>query len=469
MTTTIDQLKIWMEIPYENEHVEFKEAKEQFDQGKLIKYCVALANEGGGKFILGVTNRRPRTVVGTKAYQSLKKIEVMLYDTLKLHVESEELNHPEGRVVIFHIPSRPVGTALNYHGSYYMRVGDELVAMTWDKIKQIVAEDTSAFLSQTAMGDLEAEKITTLLDTQSYFDFLKLPYPSTREAMLEKFVGEKLINKIGARYEITNLGAILFAKQLQEFDKLAYKAPRVVVYEGTDKLRTRLDKTESKGYAVGFDGLLGLINSQVPANEVIGRALRENIRMFPEIAIRELVANALIHQDFNETGISVMVEIYKDRVEISNPGKPSIQPERFIDEYQSRNEKLANLMRRMGICEEKGSGIDKVIKSSEVFQLPAPDFRVSEKRTIAVLFAHQDFEKMDSRDRIRACYQHCCLRYVMNQRMTNQSLRERFKLPEKRAETVSRIIRDTLNANKIKMADKNTSSMRYRNYVPYWA
>lgn len=135
----------------------------------------------------------------------------------------------------------------------------------------------------------------------------------------------------------------------------------------------------------------------------------------------------------------------------------------------SRNEKIANLMRRMGICEEKGSGIDKVIQSVEVYQLPPPDFRMSEKRTIAIMFAPQDFEKMDRGDRIRACYQHCCLRYVMNEKMTNQSLRERFKLPEKKSETVSRIIRDTLNTNKIKLSDKKAASIRYRSYLPYWA
>ncbi len=469
MTTTADQLKVWMNVPYENENIEFKEAKEQFDHDKLIRYCVALANEGGGKLILGVTNRRPRNIVGTNAFQNLKKVEIGLYDTLKIHIESEELKLPDGRAVIFHIPSRPVGTAINYQGSYYMRVGDELVAMTWDKIKQIVAEDTSAFLSQVAMTDLDAEKVVSFLDTQSYFDFLKLPYPSTREAVLEKFISEKLINRTGHCYEITNLGAILFAKELQKFERLVNKAPRVVVYEGSNKLNTRSDKTIAKGYANGFGSLLEFIMSQVPANEVIGRAFRENLQMFPEIAIRELVANALIHQDFNETGMSVMIELYKDRLEISNPGKPFILPERFIDEYKSRNEKLANLMRRMGICEEKGSGVDKVIQAAEVYQLPAPDFRVSEKRTIAILFAHQDFEKMDGRDRVRACYQHCCLRYVMNETMTNQSLRERFKLSEKKSAIVSQIITKTFESGKIKLDEDVSTSRKYARYVPYWA
>lgn len=469
MPATLDQLKIWMEVPYENENIEFKEAKEQFDRDKLIRYCVALANEGGGKLILGVTNRRPRHVVGTKAFNNPKKIEITLYDTLKIHIESEELTHPDGRVLIFHVPSRPVGAALNYQGSYYMRVGDELVAMTWDKIKQIAAEDSSVFLSQVAMTGLDAEKVVSHLDTQSYFDFLKLPYPSNREAVLEKFISEKLINKIGPHYEISNLGAVLFAKDLQKFERLANKAPRFVVYEGTNKLNTRLDKSITKGYASGFGGLLEFIMNQVPANEVIGRAFRENFQMFPEIAIRELVANALIHQDFNETGMSVMIELYKDRLEISNPGKPFILPERFIDEYKSRNEKLADLMRRMGICEEKGSGVDKVIQAAEVYQLPAPDFRVSELRTSAILFAHQDFKKMDGRDRVRACYQHCCLRYVMNETMTNQSLRARFKLSETKSAIVSQIITKTLESGKIKLGDDVSNSKKYAKYVPYWA
>jgi ATP-dependent DNA helicase RecG len=137
---------------------------------------------------------------------------------------------------------------------------------------------------------------------------------------------------------------------------------------------------------------------------VIGKALRQEVKMFPEIAVRELVANALIHQDFTETGASVVVEIYSDRIEISNPGKPFIPPERFIDEYQSRNERLADLMRRLRICEEKGSGIDKVVQTAEVYQLPAPDFRLGEHRTIAILFAHRNFDDMDRNDRVRACY-----------------------------------------------------------------
>ena len=147
------------------------------------------------------------------------------------------------------------------------------------------------------------------------------------------------------------------------------------VYTGNSKLETRIDQVGTKGHAVGFQGLVRFIMGQLPQNEVIEDALRKQVKLVPEIVIRELVANALIHQELREEGTSVMVEIYARRVEISNPGEPIVPVERFIDGYQSRNERLADFMRRFGICEEKSSGIDKVIQAAEVYQLPAPDFR----------------------------------------------------------------------------------------------
>lgn len=191
--------------------------------------------------------------------------------------------------------------------------------------------------------------------------------------------------------------------------------------------------------------------------------------MFPKQALRELIANALIHQDFLVTGTSVMIEMYTDRVEFSNPGIPPIRVERFIDEYRSRNEQLADFMRRFGICEEKGSGIDKVIHATEVYQLPAPDFRAGENRTTTVLFAHQDFASMSQSDRMRACYQHCCLLYVSNKRMSNKTLRERFRLNKSKVTTVSHVISATKEAGLIKPDESESTSTRYARYFPFWA
>lgn len=470
--TNLDTINHWLTSPAENEHLEFKEAKQQFDTTKLLRYCVALANEGGGHLVFGVTDKPPRQVVGSQAFATvsdLNTIKARIVEKLRIRVDIVELTHSDGRVLVFEIPSRPMGQPLNFDGAYLMRAGEGLVPMTPDQLKRIFAEGEQEWSLRPAMTGCDGEKVVQLLDTQSYFDLLNLPYPATREAVLERFAGERLIEHAGGFWSITNLGALLFAKKLDQFERLARKAPRVIVYEGTSKLKTKSDKPVNKGYAIGFQGLVEYINGLVPSNEIIEQAFRREVKMFPEIAVRELVANALIHQDLTETGASVMVELYADRMEISNPGKPFISPDRFIDEYQSRNERLADLMRRLGICEEKGSGVDKVIQAAEAYQLPAPDFRVGEVRTSAVLFAHKEFEDMDRNERIRATYQHCCLRYVMNEKMTNQSLRDRFKLPESKTATVSQAIAATVDVGKIKLADPDQASTRYRSYTPFWA
>ncbi|MGI8656680.1 MAG: ATP-binding protein [Pyrinomonadaceae bacterium] len=470
MSTTLEELARWMAAPRENENLEFKAAANQYDNTKLFGYCVAIANEGGGKLILGVSDAPPREVVSTAAFNNPAGIQRKIFDKLRFRVEVEELTHPSGRVVIFHIPSRPRGTAYHLDGAYLMRAPDNTVPMSEDQLRRIFDEGKPDWLMQTAREGCSASDVIRLLDTQSYFDLMKLPYPANRDAVLDRFGSEKLILYTGRDFSITNLGAVLFAKRLDEFEGVSRKAPRVVVYVGLNKLEdSRLIGSGTKGYAVGFEGLIEFINSQIPSNEVIGRALRTEVKMFPEIAIRELVANALIHQDFNETGTSVTIELYSDRLEITNPGKPIISPDRFIDEYQSRNEKLADLMRRFGICEEQGKGIDKVIAHVEVWQLPAPDFRLGERHTLAIMFAHKAFDEMDGKDRIRACYQHCTLRFLMNQKMDNQSLRQRFKLPEHKSETVSRIIRDAMEQGRVKLDDPMNTSRRYARYVPYWA
>jgi ATP-dependent DNA helicase RecG len=262
---------------------------------------------------------------------------------------------------------------------------------------------------------------------------------------------------------------LLFAKNIQEFDTVKRKAPRVIQYDGKGKVKTLKDQEGKYGYAVGFERMIKYINDVLPSNEIIGQALRDNVSMYPEIAIRELVANALIHQDFEESGTGPVIEIYSDRIEISNSGLPLITPIRFIDECQSRNEDLAGIMRRFRICEEKGSGIDKVVTHIEIFQLPAYDVHIQEKHTKVVLYAYQKFSDMDKKDRIRACYQHACLKYVMNEKMTNTTLRKRFKIADENAAMVSRMIKDTVDAKLIKEDDPENTSRKFVRYIPIWA
>ncbi|MBE7381255.1 MAG: putative DNA binding domain-containing protein [Leptolyngbya sp. SIO1E4] len=470
---TLEALDLWLNTPAETERLEFKEAKTQYDTTKLLRYCVALSNEGGGHLVLGVTNKPPRQVVGTQAFAAttdLNDIKARIVDKLRFRVETIELEHPDGRVLVFEIPPRPVGQPRAIDGAYLMRAGEDLVAMTPDVLKAIFAEDQQDWFSQAVHSDASPDDVIALLDTQTYFDLLKIPYPTSREAVLERLLSEGFIQRTTSGWNITNLAAVLLAKKLNAFSPaLARKASRFVIYDGINKLNTRDEIVGNRGYAVGFEGLVDFVHAAAPQNRFIEEVVREEVKMFPKQALRELIANALIHQDFLATGSSVMIEMYNDRVEISNPGIPPIPAERFIDEYRSRNEQLADIMRRFGICEEKGSGIDKVITAAEVFQLPAPDFRIGELRTTAILFAYQDFTDMGKLDKIRACYQHCVLMYLSNQRMSNQSLRERFSLDETKNVPVSQVIAATKDAGLIKLDDTGSTSTRYARYLPFWA
>jgi ATP-dependent DNA helicase RecG len=467
--TTTEQIDMWRRVDSEHQSLEFKEAKLQFDTRKLSEYCVAIANEGGGRILLGVTDRPPRAIVGTQAFRDPVVTAERLLDVVGFRVDIDEVTHPDGRVLVFHVPSRPRGTAYHLDGKYLMRSGEALVPMSEDRLRAVFSEGKPHWLSESARQGLSDTDVVHLLDSHSYFDLSGLPYPATRNAVLDRFEREGLIAREPAGYVITRLAAVLFAKQLEQFEALGRKASRVIVYDGKGKLNTKRERTLSKGYAASFNELEQFIDLQTPAEEIIEHGLRREVRMYPTIAIRELVANALIHQDFAVCGASVMIEIYEDRIEISNPGQPGVQPERFIDEYRARNEQLADFMRRFGICEEKGSGVDKVVHAAEQFRLPAPEFCVDTVRTTCILYGHRPFTEMSRADRIRACYQHCCLRYVTREPMTNQSLRWRFGLGDERAETASRILREALEAGLIKLKDPNSSSKKFARYVPYWA
>ena len=317
------------------------------------------------------------------------------------------------------------------------------------------------------MGGLCNSDISKYLFLEPYFSLSKLPFPTSTNAVIDKFIEEGFVLK-NRSYAITKLGAILFARNLRDFDSLYRKTPRVIVYKGKGKIETDREYLENKGYAVAFDELDNWINGQLPAKEVIEGALRKDIRMYPPLAIRELVSNALIHQDFHEIGFP-MIEIFNDRVEISNPGLPLVPTDRFIDAYKARNQKLADTMRRLGFCEEKGSGMDKVIRLNEKFQLPPIKIETALDTTKVTIFSYKRLKDLDRKEKIIACYQHACLRYVNGEFMTNQSLRERFEVGAEDNATISKIIRESLNTGDIKEKDPENKSKRFTRYIPTWA
>ena len=469
MTITPIQIDIWRSSPTETQNLEFKEAGNQYDTRKLCRYCVAIANEGGGHLVLGIADKPPRAVVGSLAFPDTQDIAEKLFHWVGFRVDVEAVTHPQGRVVVFSIPGRPKGTAYHYEGAYLMRSGEALVPMSEDQLRRIFAEGQPGWLENPALKDVSAQDVVQRLDTQTFFDLLRLPYPTDQAGVLARLLDERLIERSATGFHILRIGAVLLAKNMRQFPDISRKAARIIVYAGESKMQTVSDIMGEKGYAVGFAGLVQYVMGKLPQNEVIEGAIRKEVKLLPEVVVRELLANALIHQDFDVSGTSPVVEVFSNRVEISNPGEPIVPVERFIDGYQSRNERLADLMRRFGICEEKSSGVDRVIEATELLQLPAPEFLTSYRRTIVVIHGPRAFRDMNGGDRVRACYQHCVLQYVLRKQMTNQSLRERFGLPEGSSNTVSQIITATMEQGLVKNDPNAPDSRRYARYIPAWA
>lgn len=390
----------------------------------------------------------------------------------RIRFEFHEGRVDDKRVVVLEVErarSRPVA----FGGREYVRIGQvkkplrdapELERQLWRTF------DDTPFEKMIAAEHQSADDVLRLLDWPAYFDLLKQRLPTNPDGILDAIHGDHLIERCPAGgWDITNLGALLFAKRMGDFPSLARKAVRVIQYHGKGRINAAREQEKDKGYASGFEDLVDYINGLLPSSEVIGRALRETVHVFPEVAVRELVANALIHQDLHAKGANIMVEIFDGRIEISNPGEPLVPTNRFVDaQPKSRNESIVALMRRFGIGEDRGTGIDKVLSEVERYQLPAPLFQVPPHSTRTVLFAHKNLREMSKSERIRACYLHACLCYVDERKMTNATLRERFGITSNNAAEVSRFLKDAVEAGAILIEDPSAGS-KARSYIPSWA
>lgn len=467
--------------PTECEWVEIKHNNE--DPESIGEYVSALANGAAymgqsRSYMAWGLDDNSHQIIGTKfnpktAKYGNEELENWIAHNLtpRIDFSFQEITLQEGRVVIMMVDSAG-NTPVKFKGLAYIRVGTYKKKLAdFPERERKIWQNTqhSSFETKIAMSAVSDDEVLELLDYAKIFSLLHLPFPDSKTAIIDKLVEEQLIVRRQSCFDITNLGAILFANDLKRFELLARKAVRVIFYKENDRINAIREQVNWKGYAVGFEGLVDYISANLPVNEEIGKALRKEIPMYPPIAIREFVANALIHQDFSIGGSSTMIEVFSNRMEITNPGKPLIDVFRFIDHAPiSRNEKLASLMRRMNICEERGSGIDRALLQCEIYQLPAPDFQRDELFTKVIMFAPMTLRQMNKEDKRRACYQHCCLEYLSGKKMTNESFRGRLNIKDENYSIASRIISDTIAAKYIKLDDATASSKKYARYVPFW-
>lgn len=445
---------------------------------RLAQHISAFANHpGGGFMVFGIDNKgKPAPLSQGEMDEIIKKLGNIVRNNLTqpIGIDHAVMDYAGSHVLLISIPEyqdKPVHLNDGDVFDSYKRSAGQTVKLTRQEVKQLIAQSTGlSFESQVARKGLSDDEVLQFLDYDSYFSLQEKRLSETKKGILGALAGDDLIVKSVDGWCILNLGALSFGRNLVQFKELRRKAVRVIVYKETSRINAIKEQEDGKGYASGFEGLVRYIMDQLPANEVIEKAIRKQVKMYPEKAIREFVANALIHQDLTITGASVMIELFPDRIEITNPGVPLVDTNRFIDTApKSRNETLASLMRRLNICEERGSGVDRAIEAIELYQLPAPKFIRGEDYTRVIMYSHIPLSKMSKDDRIRACYQHACLHYVSNQPVNNQSIRKRFNIAKNNYPIASRIISETINAGFIKIADPDSASKKFATYLPIWA
>ena len=465
-------------IPHELNELDWK-ARLSEDSQRIAQHISAFANQaGGGYFAFGI--RQDGAIEGVSSpdvEKIIQRIAAIARDGLD---PSQKIDHFIDTVsdkavlflYIFENNQKPVhvrGKGIEYS---YLRSGGQTRKMNQHEIAHAVLHSRQVRFEELEAISCSVDSALKLLDYEKLFQLLHLPEAGSESAAMDQLINHKMVYRKTTELSITNLGAIIAARNLSQFPGKERLTVRVIKYKGSSKIETQIEKEFFSGYGVGFQEIIRYVMDQLPTSEIIKDALRSNVPIYPEITMRELIANALIHRDFSITGTHPMVEIFSDRIEITSPGQllPTVSVERLIDSTpESRNEILAGVMRRMGICEERGSGIDKALFAVEVYGLPPIEFVNGPNMFKAILFNPKKFKSMSPPERLRACFQHCCLKYVSGERMTNTTFRKRLGLKDSQYALAWKIIDSAIELKLIKPYEMAGASRKYASYVPYWA
>jgi ATP-dependent DNA helicase RecG len=376
---TPEQFQIFLDSP-EGRRLEFKEASGGFHFENLVKYCVALANEGGGKIILGVTDRRPRQVVGTQAFAEPGRTEAGLFEKLRQRIPVEEYFHDSRRVLIVHVPSRLPGTAWLYQGSYWMRAGDGLVPMTDEQLRRIHDETgpdfTAEICTQARLDDLDPNAIEALRQLWQR----KSPNSDIANRPVDRLLSDAELVLDG---QITYAALILLGTHAALGRHLG-QAEIVFEYRANEVPGLAAERREFRqGFLPILDELWRLINLRNDLQHFQQGMVVLDVPTFNEGAVREAVLNAVSHRDYRSGG-SIFIRQYPRRVEIVSPGgfPPGITPENVLWQQNPRNRRVAEVLAKCGLVERAGQGFDLIFRECIRQSKPLPDFTRTDANSV---------------------------------------------------------------------------------------
>lgn len=371
MAVTEEQVHHWLTSD-ENEHLEFKRAENHFDADKAIRLCCALANEGGGYLVLGVSDKKPRCIEGTPAFRNINEIKRKVIDALRLRVEIQELFFQEKRVIVFTVPSRHLGLPLQAEGKYWMRRGEDLVSMTWDKLKSISEESITDYSAQTCPAARWAD-----LSESAIKAFQQQWARKSSNRSLDQLLPQQLLADAELVFDdqITIAALVLFGKREALGRSLAqsevafeYRSNQAVGQAGQ-----RVDYRE--GFFCYYDDLWNTINLRNTVQHFQDGLFVRDIPTFSERSVREAILNAVSHRDYRHPG-SIIIRQYPDRFEITSPGgfPPGVTPQNILDKQVPRNRRIAEAFQKCGLVERSGQGANRMFEEAIEHSKALPDF-----------------------------------------------------------------------------------------------
>ena len=377
--TTAEQFQTYLDAP-EGNRLEFKSATGGFHFEELIKYCVAVANEGGGKILLGISDKRPRQVLGTQAFQEPGRTEAGLFERLHRRIPVEEYFHEAKRLLIIHVPGRNPGEAWQHDGRFWMRAGDALVPMTSEQLRAIHAEGEPDFSAQTC-----AKSTLSDLDPKALAAFRARWSKKSGNARILSWADEQVL----ADAELLDGGKLTYAALIlcgtrSALGRHLAAAEVIFEYRSMEAAGPAQERHEFREGLLGFhDQLWDLINKRNDRQSYQDGFFRFELPTFDEMPVREAELNAVCHRDYRANG-SVFVRQFARRVEVISPGglPDGITPENILELQQPRNRRLAEAFAKCGLVERAGQGMNLIFERAIRHSKPLPEFTGTSPREV---------------------------------------------------------------------------------------
>ena len=463
--------------PQELNELDWKASASQAE--RMARHLSAFANYSGGGFLVyGVDD--DGTVVGlTKEQNDLFASQIGNW--------ARDLTTPEVRTQIFSFEfkgknllgiyieeafDKPVHKKSGTLNDSYLRAGGQSRLMTRTEIRHSMMTSRNQRFEEMP-ASLSQDIINNINDYFDFSEFLKRTNfeSSNIQHLNEHLFAHKLLARVDQSYIPTNLAVLSCAKKLSALPSYERFAVRVTEYSDTTKMHAKRDQTFHAGISLSLDLIVNHLISILPLSETIHDATKLKTSIIPQIAIRELVINSVMHRDLTKTNSFITIEVFSDRIEITNPGGllPDISVDRLIDHPSvCRNEVLSDFLRKLNLAEERGSGVDNALAAIELWGLPPVIFESERDYFKAIILMPRKYNEMSKEERITAAYQHACLNKIIGKKTTNSTLRARFKFSTNETTKVGRLINDAIDAKKIKLANPDASRRDYH-YLPYWA